>query len=168
MLACRKILQTDDSQERNIDMMVLSSASFEEGQEIPQKHAKKIENVSPQLSWKDVPHGTKSFALAMLEKHHVARDYVHWLVADIDADTIAVKEGASGSAMPPESREIKAYVGPFPPSGTHDYEFTLYALRTDKLDLPKKVSLEDFVEAVKPNTLTTAKLVGKFTKVRAK
>ena len=38
----------------------------------------------------------------------------------------------------------------------------------DKLDLPKKVSLQDFVEAVKPKTLATAKLVGKFTKVRAK
>ncbi|HEX9840400.1 MAG TPA: YbhB/YbcL family Raf kinase inhibitor-like protein [Anaerolineales bacterium] len=82
-------------------MMILSSFSFEEGQEILEKHGKKIENVSPQLSWKDVPQGTKSFALAVLDKHHVARDYVHWLVADIDADTISLKEGASGSAMPP-------------------------------------------------------------------
>ena len=146
--------------------MILSSSSFEEGQEIPQKHGKKIENVSPQLSWKDVPRGTKSFALALVDKHPIAQNYVHWLVADISTDTTSLKEGASGSAMPAGSREIEAYAGPFPPSGTHDYEFTLYALGVDKLDLPKKVSLQDFVEAVKPHTLDTAKLVGKFTKVR--
>jgi len=128
----------------------------------------KIENVSPQLSWNDAPQGTKSFALAMLDQHHVARDYVHWLVVDMSADTTSLQEGASARAMPTGSREIKAYVGPFPPSGTHDYELTLYALGADKLDLPKNVSLQDFVEAVKPNMLATAKLVGKFTKVRSK
>jgi phosphatidylethanolamine-binding protein (PEBP) family uncharacterized protein len=40
--------------------------------------------------------------------------------------------------MPAGSREVRPYAGPFPPSGTHDYEFTLYALKTDRLDLPKK------------------------------
>lgn len=149
-------------------MMVLSSSSFDDGQEIPQKHGKKIENVSPQLSWKDAPQGTKSFALVMLDKHHVARDYVYWVVVDIRADTTSLKEDPSDSTMPAGSREIKAYVGPFPPSGTHDYEFTLYALRVDQLDLPKKVSLQDFVETAKPKTLATAKLRGKFTKVRSK
>jgi hypothetical protein len=42
-------------------MMVLSSSSFEDAEEIAQKHGKKVENVSPQLSWKDAPRETKSF-----------------------------------------------------------------------------------------------------------
>jgi len=66
--------------------------------------------------------------------------------------------------MPAGSREVEPYSGPFPPSGTHDYEFTLYAVKTDRLDLPTKVSLDAFTKAVEPNSLATAKLVGKFTK----
>jgi len=46
--------------------------------------------------------------------------------------------------------------------------FTLYALKTEKLALPEKVSLETFTEAVEQNSLATAKLVGTFTKVKTK
>ena len=149
-------------------MMVLSSSAFEDAQEIPQKHGKKIENLSPQLSWKDAPRETKSFALSLVDRHPVARNYVHWLVVDMDAGVTSLKEAASGAAMPTGSREVKPYAGPFPPSGTHDYEFTWYALKTDRLDLPRKVSLEAFTKAVEPNAVATAKLVGKFTKIRTK
>jgi phosphatidylethanolamine-binding protein (PEBP) family uncharacterized protein len=69
--------------------------------------------------------------------------------------------------MPDGSREVKPYAGPFPPSGTHDYEFTLYALNTDRIDLPEKVSLDAFMSVLEPNLLATATLVGKFTKIRA-
>jgi phosphatidylethanolamine-binding protein (PEBP) family uncharacterized protein len=58
----------------------------------------------------------------------------------------------SGTAMPAGSREVKPYLGPFPPSGMHEYEFTLYALRTERLDLPKKVSFDAFTEAVQPTS----------------
>jgi phosphatidylethanolamine-binding protein (PEBP) family uncharacterized protein len=127
-------------------MLVLSSSAFEGGQEIPQKHGKKIANVSPQLSWKGAPGG----------------------VVDIGADVTSLPEAAAGAAMPAGSREVKPYAGPFPPSGAHDYEFTLYALETDRLDLPRKASLEAFTRAAEPNALATARLVGKFTKVRTR
>jgi Raf kinase inhibitor-like YbhB/YbcL family protein len=149
-------------------MMTLSSSSFRDSEEIPQKHGNKAENVSPRLSWENPPEGTRSFALAVVDTHPVAQGYVHWLVIDIPADTAELEEGAAAGAMPAGSREVTPYAGPFPPSGTHDYEFTLYALNTEKVDLPRKVSLQQFTEAIKPNTLATAKLVGKFTKAGAK
>jgi len=145
-------------------MMVLNSSAFGDGQEIPQKHGKKIENISPQLSWMGAPSETKSFALSMVDRHPVAGNYVHWLVVDIDAGVTSLREAASGSGMPAGSREVEPYAGPFPPSGTHDYEFTLYAVKTDRLDLPTKASLDAFTRAVAPNALATARLVGKFTK----
>jgi Raf kinase inhibitor-like YbhB/YbcL family protein len=106
--------------------------------------------------------------LSVVDRHPVARDYVHWLVVDIDASVTSLEEGASGAAMPAGSREVRPYAGPFPPSGTHAYEFTLYALETDRLGLPRKVSLDAFAKAVEPHALATAKLVGRFTKVRTK
>lgn len=149
------------------DMMVLRSSAFEDTQTMPPKYAKKGENVSPPLSWENVPRGTKSFALAVVDRHPVARNFVHWLVIDMSADVTSLEEGASGSAlMPVGSRELKVYGGPNPPSGSHNYEFTLYALKTEKLDLPKKVSLETVTLAVEQSSLATAKLVGTFTRKR--
>jgi hypothetical protein len=87
-------------------MMVLSSSSFQAGQDIPQKHGKKIENVSPELSWEGAPRQTKSFALSV-----VAGSYVHWLGNAVNA--------ISGSPrLPPLS------VGP-----DTGYSCGLYALR---------------------------------------
>jgi phosphatidylethanolamine-binding protein (PEBP) family uncharacterized protein len=60
--------------------LVLSSSAFEDGQQIPQKHGKKIANVSPQLSWEGAPKETRSFALSVVNRHLVAGDYVHRLV----------------------------------------------------------------------------------------
>jgi Raf kinase inhibitor-like YbhB/YbcL family protein len=92
---------------------------------------------------------------------------VHWLVVGIDTDLRSLKTGAARAAMPDGSREVKPYAGPFPPSGTHDYEFTLYALNRDRIELPKKVSLDAFTSALEPHLLATATLVGKSTKIRA-
>lgn len=43
----------------------------------------------------------------------------------------------------------------------------MYALNTDRLELPKKVSLDAYKSAIEPHLLATATLVGTFTKIRA-
>jgi len=148
--------------------MILCSFSFEDGHDLPQKHGKKVGNRSPQLSWEGAPTGTRSFALSVVDRHPVARNYLHWLVLDIDAAVTSLTEGAAGTAMPAGSIEAKPYAGPFPPWGTHDYEFTLYALDSERLDVPRKVTLDAFVRAAESHTLATARLVGRFTKIRGK
>jgi hypothetical protein len=145
-------------------MLTLRSSSFGHGQEIPQRHGKRGENVSPGLSWEGAPPGTESFSLAMVDRDPVAQNYVHWLVMDIDPATTELPEGAAPGAMPKGSYEAVPYAGPFPPAGTHEYEVTMYALETPRLDLPRTPSLEQFLEAVQPVTLATATLVGTFTK----
>ena len=147
--------------------MELTSGSFEDGAEIPQRHGKKIDNVSPALAWTDVPAGTRSFALSVVDRHPVARGYVHWLVVDIAPDVSSLAEDAAAGRMPSGAREVRPYAGPFPPSGTHDYAFTLYALGVAHLDVPKGASLEAFEGAVGAATLAEAVLTGPFTKQKA-
>jgi Raf kinase inhibitor-like YbhB/YbcL family protein len=143
----------------------LKSPAFDDGQETAQKYGKKIENVSPPLEWDGAPEGTRSFALALVDIHPVARDFLHWLVADISPQASSLPEGAASSRSPSYT-EIKPYAGPFPPSGTHDYEFTLYALRTDTLGVRPGATLQEFRQAASQNSLGTAPLIGKFTKIR--
>jgi Raf kinase inhibitor-like YbhB/YbcL family protein len=145
-------------------MFRLQSPAFDDGQEMAQKYGKKAQNVSPPLDWNGPPEGTRSFALAFVDIHPVARDYVHWLAADIGAQLSSLREGAASD--PSAWTELKPYIGPFPPSGTHDYQFTLYALRTDRLGLRPGVTLEAFRRAAELNSLATATLIGKFTKIR--
>lgn len=141
-------------------MMTLHSSSFEDGQEIPRRHGGKDRNVSPELSWADVPEGTESFALAMVDTDPVARGYVHWLVADIDAQTAELPEGT----VPAGASEVSPYAGPMPPAGSHTYELTLYALDTPRLDLPGDADPADFGAAVATHTIESASLVGTFTR----
>jgi Raf kinase inhibitor-like YbhB/YbcL family protein len=146
-------------------MFRLHSPGFNDGQEMAQKYGKKDQNVSPPLEWDGAPDGTRSFALAFVDIHPIARNYVHWLVADISPQVSSLPEGAAGGR---NSRvaELRPYVGPFPPSGTHDYEFKVYALSTDRLGVRPGVELEVFRQVAEQNSLATATLVGKFTKIR--
>jgi Raf kinase inhibitor-like YbhB/YbcL family protein len=146
-------------------MFRLHSPGFNDGQEMAQKYGKKDQNVSPPLEWDGAPDGTRSFALAFVDMHPIARNYVHWLVADISPQVSSLPEGAAGGRNS-RGAELRPYVGPFPPSGTHDYEFKLYALSTDHLGVRLGVELDAFMQVAEQNSLATATLVGKFTKIR--
>lgn len=145
-------------------MFRLTSPAFEDGQEIAQKFGKRAQNISPPLQWDGVPDRTRSFALTFVDLHPVARGYVHWLVADLSQQLSSLPEGAAAERNPGFT-EIEPYAGPFPPSGTHDYEFTLYALRTDRLSVRPGATLQEFRQAAAQNSLATATLIGKFTKI---
>jgi Raf kinase inhibitor-like YbhB/YbcL family protein len=142
----------------------LKSPAFDEGQEIAQKFGKRAENVSPPLEWEGAPEGTRSFALTFVDLHPVARGYVHWLVADISPQVSSLPEGAASDPNP-GFIQVEPYVGPFPPAGTHDYEFTLYALGIDRLGVQPGASLQGFRQAADRNSLAAATLIGKFTKI---
>lgn len=143
-------------------MVQLSSSSFEDGHEIPRRYGRRGQNVSPELSWSDPPPETQSFAVAMVDTHPDAAGYVHWLVTDIEPQTFELPEGAAQKSMPSAAVQSTPYVGPNPPSGTHDYEITLYALATPHLELPRGASLEEFLDAAESYALDAASLVGSF------
>jgi Raf kinase inhibitor-like YbhB/YbcL family protein len=149
---------------QDVGMFSLQSPAFEDGQEMDRRYGKLGQNVSPPLTWSDAPSGTKSFALAVVDRHPVARNYVHWLVAHLDSDQTLLPEGAGGSDAGGGLQEVQPYVGPFPPSGVHDYEFTLYALRTGRLALSADPTLEQFEQAAQQESLATARLIGMFRK----
>jgi Raf kinase inhibitor-like YbhB/YbcL family protein len=151
--------------------MILKS-DYEDGSRLPNKHANHGvpggENVSPPFSWDDVPAGTQSFALIIVDEHPVARRFIHWLVVDIPGLVRSIEEGASPHNMPAGARELNTsygrpwYGGPRPPAATGDHEYvtTLYALRQAHLPVAADVTLEQFEAAVKDKFLASASLTG--------
>lgn len=156
---------------------VLTSSAFGPGAEIPDRYAEdKI--CSPPLAWSGVPRGTKSLALAMTdpdlpEAFNFPRSFAHWLIHDLPADLGALPEGASQTdALPAGTRELnsdfvtfaipgfgRGYGGPWPPDSAHRYVFTLYALKSRRVDLAEDADLTQFYAAVMPLAIASASLV---------
>lgn len=154
--------------------MKLSSPTFADHKPIPVKYAnlgvKGGKNISVPLAWSEAPSATKSFALSMIDRHPIARNWVHWLVIDNPPKVNALAEGASHSNMPGGAVELKntfggiGYGGPQPPpgSGAHNYEFTLYALSVERLSLQPDTTLAQFSAALQGKIIATVALVGTF------
>jgi Raf kinase inhibitor-like YbhB/YbcL family protein len=123
------------------------------------------------LAWDDPPAQTRSFAVAMIDIHPVAHDWVHWLVTGIPAETRGIAEGASMTpAMPAGALEHvntggrRGYGGPQPPvgSGMHDYVTNVYALDMPTVPVAPDASWETVRAAMSGHVIDNAALVGRF------
>ncbi|MDY8137687.1 YbhB/YbcL family Raf kinase inhibitor-like protein [Aquimarina sp. 2201CG5-10] len=104
-------------------------------------------NESPQLSWKNVPEGTKSFAVTMYDPDApTGSGWWHWLVFDIPANVNELVSNAGdiklnltpeGAIQSITDYGAMGYGGPCPPEGhgLHQYIITVYALKTNTLGL---------------------------------
>ncbi|HMB32189.1 MAG TPA: YbhB/YbcL family Raf kinase inhibitor-like protein [Desulfohalobiaceae bacterium] len=151
--------------------MKVISPAFSEKDEIPKPYlmpGAEGSNLSIPLEWSEVPKGTQSFALAIIDPHPIANNWIHWLVINIPAETTSLSEGASSQNMPTGAKELQnsfgkiGYGGPQPPKGTgeHPYVITVYALNIDHLDLRDDASLKEFKEAIQDKVLDQAELTG--------
>ncbi len=142
--------------------MRLWSNDFSEGQPLPDQCAYGNENVSPHLAWDDVPDGTRSFALTCNDPDAPRKDWIHWLVHGIPSE---VREIASGAPVPGTEVENDfgkpGWGGPAPPSGTHRYFFTLYALSVPTLEGAKK---KNFKKLCEKHMIDSAQTMGIYSK----
>lgn len=156
--------------------MNLRSSSFSDGGTIPNRYVLKGmgctgENMSPQLSWDDVPSGTKSFAVVMHDPDAPkSGGFYHWVMFNIPADTRELPEGEgakhlgklfSGTVLGHSDFGSNEYGGPCPPPGSrHHYHITVYALDTEKLPLDKSTAGARLESMASQHTLAKAEIVG--------
>ena len=128
-------------------------------------------NQSPQLSWANAPAGTKSFAITMYDKDApTGSGFWHWVVFDLPSTTNELKANAGNVAanlLPKAVIQGKTdygapgYGGPCPPigHGIHQYIFTIYALKTEKLGLDANASAAVVGFYINQNVLAQASIV---------
>ncbi|MEJ8569901.1 YbhB/YbcL family Raf kinase inhibitor-like protein [Microbaculum marinum] len=131
--------------------------------------------VSPALTWRGVPEGVQSFALAVTDpdlpaEFNFPRSFAHWLVCNIPGHIRSLPEGASNSlAMPRGAVELnsdfvtfgipgfgKGWGGPWPPDRQHRYVFTLYAVKVPRVEVAPDGDLAAFAAAVMPVAIDQA------------
>ncbi len=128
-------------------------------------------NISPQLSWENVPEGTKSFAINLYDPDApTGSGFWHWVVFDIPANTKEIKSNAgnpeknllpAGAIQSMTDFGKQGYGGPCPPEGHgfHQYIVTVYALKTDKLGLDKNTNPAMVGFYLNANTIQKSSLV---------
>ena len=106
-------------------------------------------NISPALKWSGAPKDTKSFAVTIYDPDApTGSGWWHWVVYNIPASATELAQGAgdaTGAQLPKGSVQGKTdfpgstgFGGACPPPGDkpHRYIFTVYALKTDKIEVP--------------------------------
>ena len=128
------------------------------------------QNISPALEWSNAPAGTKSFAVTLYDPDApTGSGWWHWVMYNIPASTTGLVAGAgngrnapSGSVQGTTDFGTKGYGGPCPPVGDkpHHYHITVFALKTDKLDVPGNATAAMVGYNLNANKLVTARVTG--------
>ena len=148
--------------------ITVKSTACRDGDMIPSRYTCDGENVSPELSWSDVPENTVSLALICDDPDAPAGTWVHWLLFNIPPDLRELPEDAG--AFPHVSEGMNqgrtdylksGYGGPCPPSGAHRYFFKLYALDC-KLNLDNTATKKKLVAEMKGHVLAQGQLMGRY------
>ncbi|MCY9802564.1 YbhB/YbcL family Raf kinase inhibitor-like protein [Vibrio scophthalmi] len=106
------------------------------------------ENISPKLTWSNIPEGAKSFAVTMYDPDApTGSGWWHWMVINIPAKVHMLEAHAgnvsneflpAGASQVTNDFGVKAFGGACPPEGAqpHNYTITVYALDVEHIDLP--------------------------------
>ena len=128
-------------------------------------------NISPELSWSNVPKGTKSFAVSVYDPDApTGSGWWHWIVFNIPKDVSFLKAGAgdvSSKLLPQGAVQniidygFAGFGGACPPQGdkAHRYIFTVYALDIEKFDLDGKQSAAIAGYYINSHTIEKASLI---------
>ncbi len=156
----------------------LSSTSFADGAVLARKHAGNIptnpncvgRNVSPQLSWSNVPAGTKSLAFLMIDPEGtLGLGTTHWVAYGVPPSRTSFAEGevslpAKGWKSGVTTQKLTTFGGPCTPPDTSWHHYTWVAIATD-LDpdaLPDGLTREELFAKLSGHAKASSGLVGRF------
>lgn len=151
-------------------VFTLESTTFQDGKMMPKKVANSRanapnnpncvgDNVAPQLSWTNVPDGTKSFVLLMTDPEgRGGAGVFHFVSYGIPTTVTSFAEGEL--SKPSEkyvggksTQGVGFFSGPCTPPGTtpHHYTFVLIATDFDAKELPPGLTHDQVTEKIAPN-----------------
>lgn len=146
----------------------IKSASFKNGETIPDLYTCNGKSVTPGLAWSGVPESTRSFVLIVSSPDSAisAMRYL-WILYNIPADTTELSEGIEilpeGTRVGTNSMGEVGYTAPCPhDSRLYSFVFTLYALDTPYIHLTEAPDAEEVLEKIKRHIIKQIQLMGKF------
>lgn len=144
----------------------ISSPAFDSGGAIPAIYTCSGANINPPLSIENIPGNAKEFVLIMHDSDAQPSDWVHWVVWNIPVDTATIVEHSIPLNAKQGTTDFgnTGYSGPCPAigTGTHHYQFDLYALN-DTLSLDPATKRAGVISAMNGKVISKAQLTGTVT-----
>lgn len=158
--------------EKKMTGINITSSAFTDSEMIPQKYTCDSVNVSPPISWTKGPDSTRSYVLICDDPDAPSKVWVHWVFFNISPAVLELpenlpkdKSGLTGATQGMNDSGSLGYSGPCPPSGTHNYNFKVYALDC-MLNMDSTATKADVVKAMKDHVLAEGLLIGKYKRNR--
>lgn len=141
--------------------MKITSTAFIDNEDIPQEYTCDGKDVGPVLAIESAPGDTASLAVIMHDPDAPRGSFLHWSAWNIAPDTTTIDPQALPGGVIQGMTDFgrPGYGGPCPPSGTHRYIFTVYAL-DEVLNPEVGSSLKELEEIFSTHAITTATLTG--------
>jgi Raf kinase inhibitor-like YbhB/YbcL family protein len=153
---------------KTLDTIKIESKAFNPMQPIPSQYTGDGADVSPPLSWSNVPPVAKSLVLIVDDPDAPSGTWVHWVVYDLPPAIDSLPENVPKTdTLPGGGKQGKTdfnrigWNGPCPPGGTHRYFFKIYVLDI-MLDLPAGKTKHEIEKAMKGHIQATGELAGTY------
>jgi Raf kinase inhibitor-like YbhB/YbcL family protein len=142
----------------------VTSAAFAADEEVPVVYSCAGQNISPPLAWSGVPDDASELALVVDDPDAPRGTFTHWILFGLPTATSSLDEDSvpAGAKQAKNSAGRAEYAGPCPPSGTHHYRFTVYAL-DEPLTLEDGAATDEALDAISEHAIAEGRLVGLFT-----
>ena len=134
---------------------------------IPSEFTCEGENCNPPLEWKEVPEGTKSFAIIMDDPDSPGGTWLHWAIWNIPSEARSITKATTpiGALEGKTSFGNIGYGGPCPSRGEHRYYFRLFALDVE-LAIARGNERSVIEQALIGHVLADSELMGRYEKIR--
>jgi Raf kinase inhibitor-like YbhB/YbcL family protein len=143
--------------------MELTSTAFRHEARIPSKYTCDGTEVSPPLQIARIPANAVTLALIVEDPDAPRGTWDHWIVYDIPVMT-SIPEGVGPlGTIGVSTGGISGYESPCPPSGSHRYVFTVYALDAT-LGLAPGANKIAVLAAIEGHVLASATLLGRYSR----
>lgn len=147
--------------------MELESSAFADSERIPAKYSCEGDGTSPPLSWEEPPEETQSFVILCADPDAPGGTFKHWAIYDVPSETRTLEEGAASDTELHEGINDfgeTGYGAPCPPPGdeAHRYQFRVWALDVDKLDVGTDPSYDEVERAARNHLLAEGTLTGMY------